>query len=100
MPKKNTPPMSMLVTDPPALDGLGRPLCTATANCIECNKVQQATAPIEDVTRWRKDRLAIQDVFPEMDKESREVLIQIYAAQIYICSDCQAAFWGDDWRPE
>ena len=95
-----TSDMELIVTDPPELDGLGRALVSYVGNCCFCEKPQSATAPIEEVKRWRTGDTSIQDIFPEMETESREILIQFYSTRIYICSDCQAEYWGDEWRPE
>ena len=49
--------------------------------CVFCNKVTTLNLDEEKVNRWRSGEL-IQDVFPELDADTREVMIT------RVCKEC------------
>lgn len=74
-------------------DGLGRQLVTINTECCFCNKHYSTTAPASEISRYVEEKLLIQDVFPEMEADQREIILQYYGTQIFICTPCQEAYW-------
>lgn len=79
-------------------DGLGRVLCRYHAFCAFDGAEHTATVPLDLAERYQMERPLIQDLFPELDADSREIILQYYGMQIFVCTPCQKEYWGDDWR--
>ena len=64
-------------------------MTTITKPCIHCNETSAITVDAAAHRRWRSGAL-IQDAFPDMDADTRELLISgIHPA-------CWDAMFGDD----
>lgn len=63
---------------------------TVTCYCPLCGKVSFVTCDKEAYDRYVTTRTPIQEIFPDMDLHTRELLIS------GMCLDCQASFFESD----
>ena len=58
--------------------------------CIKCGEVHHLKLDIRKFNRWRQKRENIQDVFPELSPEDRELMIS------QICGKCWEEMFGGE----
>lgn len=63
---------------------------TVTCHCPLCGKVSFVTCDEDAYDRYVTTRTPIQEIFPDMDLHTRELLIS------GMCLDCQASFFEED----
>lgn len=56
--------------------------------CIECGKVIEISMTFEQYVAWKYKKDLVQNIFPELNKELREVLIS------GICPECWEKMFG------
>ena len=58
--------------------------------CPMCGKVSKIECDAEGYVTYMTTRIPIQEIFPDMDLHTREILIS------GMCLDCQASFFEED----